>query len=187
MSQTVSNLRLVLPLQNGEQELLVPASFVATVMLPGIEHEIGHIVAAAHHNATILGVGVGFIHKPDRSGFFFQSVYGWEAVTIEVQCVVKAAGPAADLMFRGRIDDAAASGDLADIEGLSGMKSLEPYLSEAQAILNRYRPEVGWLSARLRTALLDGQRRTMVLLPNGQSTAFFIDQRDLEDCPDFAR
>jgi hypothetical protein len=187
MADTVPDLRLIVKFQGREEELLIPAEFVRAVILPGVEHEVGHVVAAAHHGATILGVGVGFIQRPGRSGVFFQAVYGWEEVSAEIQCVVKAAGPAADLMFRGRIDDAGASGDLDDIEGLSGMKSLEPYLSEAQAILNRYRPEVGWLSARLRTALLDGQRRTMVLLPNGQSTAFFIDQRDLEDCPDFDR
>ncbi len=185
MSELVSDLRLLLPLQGGEQELFIPAQFVKSTILPGVEHEVGHIVAAAHYAAVLIGIGVGFVQKPGRNGMFFQAVYGWEKdeVSKEVECVVKAAGPAADLIFHGRIDDAGASGDLADIELISGTRSLEPHLSQAKDILNRYRPEIVWLSARLRAALLNEQWRRMVPLPNGQMIALFIDRADLNECP----
>ncbi len=183
MSEPVSDLRLLLPFQGEEQELFIPAQFVEATILPSVEHEVGHIVAAAHYAAVLIGIGVGFVQKAGRNGMFFQAVYGWENISKEVECVVKAAGPAADLLFRGRIDDAGASGDLADIELLSGTQSLEPYLSQAEDILNRYRPKILWLSARLRAALLDGQWRRMVPLPNGRMIAFFVDRADFEECP----
>jgi hypothetical protein len=185
MSETASNLRLLLPFQGGEQEVFVPAEFVESVILPGVEHEVGHIVAAAHYGATLVGIGVGLVRKEGRNGMFFQAAYGWEGVSKEVECVVKAAGPAADLIFRGQIDEEGASGDLTDIAQISGKRSLEPYLSQAQELLNRYRPEIEWLSARLRTALLDGQWRRMIPLPNGQMIALFVNESDLEECPEF--
>jgi hypothetical protein len=184
---TIPDLRLVFEFQGREQELSIPAEFVTAVILPAVEHEVGHVVAAAHHGATIIGIGVGFVNKRGRNGIFFQAVYGWEEVTKEVECIVKAAGPAADLMFRGQIDNDGASGDLADIEQLSGQKSLDAYLAPAQEILARYQPEIGWLSARLRASLVDGKRRVMISLPNGQMTALFIDQEDLEQCPEFTK
>jgi hypothetical protein len=84
---------------------------------------------------------------------FFQAIYGWEECPAETQCIVKAAGPAADLLYRGRIDDGGAKEDLNDIEALPGMRSLEPYLSQAAELLSDYRSEIAWVAERLRAAL----------------------------------
>ena len=56
-----------------------------------------------------------------------------------------------------------------------------------EELFDMLRSYMDWFSARLRTALLYGQRRTTVLLPNGQRTAFFIDQHDLEECLELTR
>ena len=77
-----------------------------------------------------------------------QAIYGWEAVPVETKCIVLAAGPAADLLYRGGVDDGGASGDLNDIEALSGVRSLEPYLNRATELLLNYRNEIAWVAER---------------------------------------
>lgn len=118
--------------------------------LPAVEHEVGHIVAAAHFGVIPIGIGIGLI--PERSqSFHFQVVYGWEGWSTETRCIVSAAGPAADLIYRGAVNEAGASGDLNDIEALTGLRSLEPYLLKAQEILSKYNNEIVWTAAQLRS------------------------------------
>jgi hypothetical protein len=179
----IGPLKLLMPRNGWEQEVFVPADFVLSVILPAVEHEIGHIVAAAHFGATIFGIGLGPISERSTDGWFFQAIYGWEVVPVETKCIVLAAGPAADLLYRGRVDDRGASGDLNDIEALSGVRSLEPYLNRATELLSGYRNEIVWVAERLRVALTDGEWRRMIRLPNGQQVALFIDEAKLRECP----
>ncbi len=183
LGKRLPDLRLLLPIPGGDQELFIPAALVSQVMFPSVEHEVGHIVAAAHHGAYVMGIGVGFIRKPTRRGLFFQAIYGWESCPTNIQCLVKAAGPAADLLYRGTIDESGASGDLTDIEILSGVRSLEPYLSDAQRLLSGYANEISWIAQRVKCALADGSWRRMVELPNGSHAAFLIDEAELSRCP----
>jgi hypothetical protein len=179
----ITALKLLMPGNGWDQEVLIPTEFVRTVILPAVEHEIGHIVAAAHYGAVIFGIGVGFIPERSTDGMLFQAIYGWEECPAETQCIVKAAGPAADLLYRGRIDDEGAKGDLNDIEALSGVRSLEPYLSQAAELLSGYRSEIAWVAERLRAALTDGQWKRMIRLPNGRMVALFMDEAKLRECP----
>jgi len=134
----------------GECEAFVPADFVESVLLPAVEHEVGHIVAAAHFGAIPIGIGIGLIPECSQS-FHFQAVYGWEGWSTETRCIVSAAGPAADLIYRGAVNEAGASGDLNDIEALTDLRSLEPYLLKAQEILSKYNNEIVWTAAQLRS------------------------------------
>lgn len=99
------------------------------------------------------------------------------------RCIVLAAGPAADLLYRGRIDERGASGDLDDIARLTGTRSLEPYLERATELLSGYRSEIAWVAERLRAALTDREWRRMIRLPNGRLVALFIDEPMLHECP----
>lgn len=102
--------RLLIPGNGWEQEVFVPAEIVHSMVLPAVEHEIGHIVAAAHFGAMVFGIGLGPISERSTEGWFFQAIYGWEAVSVETKCIVFAAGPAADLLYRGSVDERGASG-----------------------------------------------------------------------------
>jgi len=179
----IDPLKLLMPFNGWEQEVFVPAEFVLSTVIPAVEHEIGHIVAAAHFDALIIGIGLGPISERSRDGWFFQAVYGWETAPVETRCIVLAAGPAADLLYRGHIDEGAASGDLNDIESLSGIRSLEPYLNRATELLSGYGSEIAWVTETLRAALTDGEWRRMIRLPNGRLVALFIDEATLCECP----
>jgi hypothetical protein len=172
-----------MPVNGWEQEVFIPSEFVRSVILPAVEHEIGHIVAAAHFGAVIFGIGLGPISERSTDGWYFQAIYGWEACSVETKCIVLAAGPAADLLYRGRIDDRGANGDLNDIEALTGVRDLEPYLERTTELLSGYRREITWIAERLREALTDGQWRRMIRLPNGRLVALFIDDAKLRGCP----
>jgi hypothetical protein len=179
----IEPLKLLIPFTGWDQEVFVPAEFVFSVILPSVEHEIGHIVAAAHFGAVLFGIGIGPISERSTAGWFFQAIYGWEIVPVETRCIVLAAGPAADLLYRGRIDERGASGDLDDIAALTGTRSLEPYLERANELLSGYRSEIAWVAERLRSALTDGEWRRMIRLPNGRLVALFIDEPTLRECP----
>jgi hypothetical protein len=179
----INPLKLLMPFNGWEQEVFVPAEVVFSLILPSVEHEIGHIVAAAHFGAVLFGIGLGPISERSTQGWFFQAIYGWETAPVETRCIVLAAGPAADLLYRGRIDERGASGDLDDIAGFTGTRSLEPYLGRATDLLSGYRSEIAWVAERLRAALTDGEWRRMIRLPNGRLVALFIDEPTLRDCP----
>lgn len=182
-SSKINPLKLLMPCNGWDREVFVPSEIVVSLVLPAVEHEIGHIVAAAHFDALIIGIGLGPISERSTDGWFFQAIYGWEAAPVETKCIVLAAGPAADLLYRGRIDERGASGDLNDIEGLSGTRSLAPYLDRATELLSGYRSEMAWVAERLRAALTDGEWRRMIRLPNGRLIALFIDEATLRECP----
>lgn len=172
-----------MPCGGWDQEVFVPAEVVISMILPAVEHEIAHIVAAAHFGAMTVGIGLGPISERSKDGWFFQAIYGWEEAPVETRCVVLAAGPAADFLYRGRVDEGGASGDLNDIETLTGVRSLEPYLSRATELLSGYRSDISWVAERLRAALTDGEGRRMIRLPNEQQVALFIDEAMLRECP----
>jgi hypothetical protein len=179
----ISPLKLLMPGNGWEREVFISAEFVRSVILPAVEHEIGHIVVAAHFGAVVFGIGLGPISERSTDGWFFQAIYGWETASAETRCIVLAAGPAADLLYRGRIDDGGANGDLNDIEALTGVRALEPHLNRAAELLSGYRREIACVSERLRKALTDGQWRRMIRLPNGRLVALFINEAELRECP----
>ena len=59
----IGPLKLLMPLNGWEQEVFVPTEVVLSMVLPAVEHEIGHIVAAAHFGAMIFGIGLGPISE----------------------------------------------------------------------------------------------------------------------------
>ena len=169
---------------NGwDQELIVPSEIVDFLISSAVEHEVCHLIAAAHYQAVLFGIGIGFLPERGTGGVFIQAIYGWENCPVETQCIVAAAGPAADMLFRGSIDDSAASGDLADIERMTGVRSLEPHLSAAKELLSRYPKEIAWASDLLRNELASGNERNFERLPNGKLVAMIVDAEQLRACP----
>jgi hypothetical protein len=73
----IGPLKLLMSGNGWEQELFVPAAFVRSVILPAVEHEVGHIVAAAHFGAVVFGIGFGPNRKRARmDGSSKQSTVG---------------------------------------------------------------------------------------------------------------
>jgi hypothetical protein len=175
-------LRFWLPMRGYEQEIIIPGEYVQTIMVPGAEHEAGHIIAAHHLNATVLGIAVGFLPERSQQGMFLQSLYGWKNSTVETQCVVKAAGPAADILFRGAFDERAASGDLSDIRALTGRASFEPFLEMAINILAGREAEFNCIADALRFALEKDEERTLGLLPDNHIGSMLVDEGHLMNC-----
>ena len=180
---SLPELRLWYPMNGYEQELIVPQDTVEFLKQRAVEHEVGHLVVAAHHKAVLFGIGLGFLPERGIGSFFIQAVYGWENCPTETQCVVAAAGPAADLLYLGSIDEQAASGDLADIERMSGSRSLEPHLTAAKEILLKYSKEMKWASDLLRKEMTAGMERSFEPLPNGRLVAMLVDAQQLSACP----
>jgi len=176
-------LRFWLPMMDGsEQEIIIPAEYVESIILPAAEHEAGHIIAAHHHNARVLGIGVGFIPELDQRGMFLQALYSWKDWSIEIQCVVKAAGPAADTMYLGGFGEKEVSGDLRDIENLTGIASLEPYLGRAKQILAGYPAQFKSITTLLHQSLENVEERTLGILPDNRIGALLLDEAQLMQC-----
>ena len=175
-------LRFWLPLGPIEQEVIIPSELVDDIILKGAAHEAGHIVVAHHFQARVLGIGFGFLPERSDKSIFFQALYGWQNATIENQCVVAAAGPAADLLCHGEINEEAASGDLQDVAALTGTASLEPYLDVAKTVLSKRMDELTRITVALRRAVETGEERMMGPLPNGRTGALLLDERQLIEC-----
>jgi len=179
-------LRLWLPMNDREQEIIVPGQYVEEIMLPAAEHEAGHIIAAYHLKARVLGIAVGFLPERGQAGMFLQALYGWEGTPqeseLEFECIVKAAGPAADLLFRGGFTERAASGDLADIKDMTGRAELEPFLGKAKAILSGYAKEFDCIARSLRVAIDSEEERIMQRLPTGTVGALLLGEPQLLQC-----
>lgn len=148
------------------------------------EHEIGHAIVA-HPQARIFGIGIGF--PPERrhlgGGILMSAEYGWDDDPgLSVQCVVKAAGPAADRLIRGTVDDKGARGDLDDIEALTGGRTLEPYLTAATEILRRRQQQLTFGAAMLRSILQVPRDRSLSVQRNGRLGALFLDEIRLLKC-----
>jgi hypothetical protein len=107
------------------------------------------------------------------------TLYGSNGWSIETQCVVKAAGPAADILYHGGLNDEAASADLRDIESLTGVADLEPYLSTAKQLLAGYADKMEHTVAALRSAILSPQQRTFEILLDNNTGAFFLGEEEL--------
>jgi hypothetical protein len=178
----VRSLRFWLPQNGYEQEIIISGQHVETIMLPAAEHEAGHIIAAHHLHARVLGIAVGFVPDRREPGMFLQAIYGWENSTIESECVVKAAGLAADILFHGLFDEKGASGDLQDITALTGQASFEPFLGAAKTILARYTSEFSCITKALRRALDLEDEHTLGLLPNNRIGTLLIDETQLMRC-----
>jgi hypothetical protein len=175
-------LRFWLPLNGYEQEIIIPAEYVESIIVPGAEHEAGHIIAAHHYGGRVLGIGIGFIPELEKRGMFLQALYQWKDWSIETQCVVKASGPAADILYFRGFSEAAASGDLRDIEELTGKASLEPYLGMAQEILVGYSTQLKGIATLLRESLENFEERTLGLLPDYRIGTLLVDETLLMQC-----
>lgn len=176
-------LRFWLPMPDGrEQEILIEADYVESTIVPAAEHEAGHIIAARHHNARVLGIGVGFIPEIEQRAMFLQALYKGKDWSIETQCVVKAAGPAADILYFGAFSESAARQDLKDIEDLTGKASWEPYLATATEVVAKYPLELKCLTSSLRQSLENVEERTLSVLPGGRIGALLLDEAQLMQC-----
>jgi hypothetical protein len=178
----MKDLMFLLPQIGYDQEIIIQAEYVESIMLPALEHEAGHIAAAYHYGARLLGIGVGFMPERNQQGMFMVALYQSEDWTIETHCVVKAAGPAADVLFFGGFSEKGASGDLADIEGLTGKASLDPYLGVAKEILATYAEQIKCIAAALRERLENVEERRLGTLPGGRIGALILDESQLMQC-----
>ncbi len=195
---SMGNLKWWIPLPNGERQLMsIPEDYVKNVILKSIEHEPGHIVVAHHLGGMIIGIAVGFM--PERRGMFLYSSYGWGGTnrpdyhrpTIEEECIVKTAGPAADLMFHGSFSKQNASGDLHDIGVLTNNPnpSFAPYMDKAQQLLQRHDEEVRTISHLLETRIKEqagilpgvatNSYHTLVRLPDGRMGDWILSDANL--------
>ncbi len=172
-------------IDGGKREAIIPEEFVKSILARAAEHEAGHIVAAHHLNAHVLGIAVApHSHGP---GVFLQSLYGWEqaSATAETQCVVQAAGAAADILFHGGYTEVDVSGDLIAIQNLTGQASLEPFLDTAKSILGRYSSQVSCIAKTFRLSLWEGGYRSVVKLSSdggGRFGALLLDETQLMKC-----
>jgi len=176
----VNPLRFRLWISEREEQFAIPADYVESVLLPSAEHEAGHVIAAHHLNARVLGIAIGF--APDEKQMFLQTLYQWKDSTVEDKCVVKAAGPAADILFNGGPDEQSARRDLQDIENLTGRASLEPFLGTAKSILAGYASEFRCITKAFRNALGLEEERSLGVLPGGDFGALLLDDGQLLKC-----
>jgi hypothetical protein len=172
-----------LPLPNGmEREVIIPAEYVESIMIPAAEHEAGHIIAAHHYGARVFGIAVGFIPEYNQQGIFLQALYGSKDWSVETQCIVKAAGPAADLLYDHPHNEQTVSGDINDIEALTGEACLEPYLTQAKEILAGYSHEFHRMTTALHESMGSIEERTLGRLPDNRVGALLLDEKQLMEC-----
>jgi hypothetical protein len=159
----MKSLRFWLPLPNGfEREVTILGQYVESIILCSAEHEAGHLLAAYHFGAALLsGIAVGFLPERRQDGMHVFAIYCWEGWSVETQCTVKAAGPAADVIYRGGFTEIGASGDLKDIQELTGVASLEPYLTTAKEILTGSDEQFHCIAASLRRSVETMEERTL--------------------------
>lgn len=174
-------IRFWIPVLGGMREVIVQGEYVETIIAGAAEHEAGHIVAAYHLDAEVLGIALGFLPERSQTDLLLQAFYGWENASVETKCVVLAAGPAADIIFHNQLNEIAASGDLRDIQGLTGRASLEPYLTTARAILSRHTGEVKCVADALRQRISVENHRTCVM-PNNHLGVMLVDEAQLKKC-----
>ncbi len=177
-------LRFWLPLPNGmEQEIRIEAHYVHTIMIPAAGHEAGHGVVAHHYGARVIGIAVGFVPERKHQGMILHVIHEEKSDwSTETRCVVKAAGPAADLLIRGAINEHGATGDLQDIQAFTGIASLEPYLTTAKEILTERRELLARITAALRQKLLNPEERYLRPLTDRTMGAFLMDESELMQC-----
>src|ERR1700736_5062502 len=137
----------------------ISAEFIQSAMLDAVEHEVGHIIVAHHFQSRVLGIAVGFV--PDQQRMFLQALYCHSNWTVRTQCVVKAAGPAADRLYHGEAHVYGASFDLRDIQEISGIASFDPYIGIAKDILGYYPKQFRCITNGLRNVLKTTEEYTL--------------------------
>jgi hypothetical protein len=85
-------------------------------------------------------------------------------------------------LYLGGFGEKEASGDLRDIEQLTGTASLEPYLSRAKEILARYPTQFKSITTLLRESLENVEERTLGVLPDGRIGTLLLDETQLMQC-----
>ncbi len=180
--QRMDGIHLWLPMGGREQQLLIPKQYIDQILSPSGVHEAGHVLAAKLLGGTVVGIAISVIPERAREGLFVNSIYGFQSAPVEVQCVVKAAGPAADCLFQGGLSEIAASGDLRDIEGLTGISSLEPYLTMATELLGPHESKVRLIASKMLANLSKVHDSSLRPLPNGWVGAMLLDETELLAC-----
>jgi hypothetical protein len=181
------DMMLLLPMPGGAlQEIIIQQEYVERVILRSAEHEAGHVVAAHYCGARVLGITVGFDPvrgaQAQTGGMFVQALYQHAPWPIETVCMIKAAGPAADVLHHGEYDEVGASMDLRDIEAVSGVASLEPHLSKAKELLADHASELLRIRTALEASLATDKEWMLGILPNGNRGALLLDEAALLRC-----
>jgi hypothetical protein len=151
-------------------------------VLPAAEHEAGHLIVAHHFGAQAMGITIGFDPARSLVGLTLAALYRARTFPVELDCIVKAAGPAADILYGGGYNELGASGDLKDIEKLTGEASLEPHLEKAKNILRQQEAQVKCIAAALRAGLDSPEVRVMYELPNQTVCALLLDEAQVLIC-----
>ncbi len=175
-------LRFRLRSNGKEMSLIIPGDQVESVILPSAEHEAGHITAAHHLNARVLGIAVGVVPNGTQGRWILQAVYSWKGSTIEDKCVAKAAGPAADLFFHGEFDKEGPKKDLEDIQRLSGETSFDLYLEPAKKIIALRERECRCIANILRHEISLDVERILNVYPGKDVTTLLLDDAQLLGC-----
>jgi hypothetical protein len=162
-----------------EPIVTIPGEYVESIVLRAVGHETGHAIAAHHHQARVRGIAIEVMSAQGQWRTIFKTLYESMDWSIETCCVVKAAGPAADLLYQGGFSDESASGDLHDIEGFTGRASLEPYLSMAKEILAEHPTPFTCITAALREAIETAEDRFLEKLPDNTIGAYLLDEEQL--------
>lgn len=178
----MNSLRFRLRANGQEMPIVIDGDYVERVILPSAEHEAGHITAAHHLNARVRGIAVGFVSYGTHGEMFLQAVYSWKQSTIQNKCVVKTAGPAADLFFHGEFDKEGAKRDLQDIQNLSGETSFDPYLEPAKEIISLRERECRCVAKALRYEIGLDVERTLEVGPDNYVATFLLDEAQLLSC-----
>src|SRR5438445_714112 len=172
-------MRFRLQANGKEMPLIIPPDRVESAILPSAEHEAGHITAAHHLNARVLGIAVGVVSNGTQGQWILQAVYSWKGSTIEDKCVAKAAGVAADLFFHGEFDKGGAKRDLEDIQRLSGETSFDLYLEPARKIIALRERECRCVANALRHEIGLDVERTLNVYPDKDVATFLLDEAHL--------
>ena len=174
---------LKLWVRNGEslQHLDTIPDYGVALMLRAAEHEAGHTIAAHHLKAGIRGIALAYGSDP-LAGLHIQSLCEWTESTIEAQCIVSAAGPAAQALYCGGFTDAEAQGDLANIAEMTGVRSLEPYLTAAKDILRNYPNQIKRIATLLRESFEKDEQCESEELVDGMFGWMLLDEDELMGC-----
>lgn len=176
----MKDLRCLIRNAQSAQEVVLPGEYVQNVILRSAEHEAGHLIAAYHLGATEFRISLVFLVA--LQSVALKATYTGSNPDIHAQCVILAAGPAAEVLLHGAFDETGATFDLQQIEELSGVASLAPYLDEAKDILIEYSAETHCIADALASALAVDRTYTLEKLANGQMGIVLLGESRLADC-----
>jgi hypothetical protein len=175
-------IHLWLPVGPYEQELIIPRQFISEILVASAVHEAAHIVAAHHLGGVVVGIAISQMPGNEAVGLFVNAIYGFESFQVDSECLVKAAGPAAEILFQGACSEITAREDVLDIEKLTGTASLEPYLTRAMELLRGHELEVKAVAAKMRENLGKIDNSTLGPLPNGWRGVLLVGSDELGLC-----